>query len=793
MRTFLVTALRALASLKLAIFLLLALAAVLAVATLLETAHGRQYAGWYVYHSRWFVALLGLLAGNILAATAVRFPRKRRQIGFVLTHVGLLILLGGAVWTFRSGIDGQLVLAEGETGDRMMLPDTSRFDVQWAGQPRKDRLPAVFTFQAGPVDWPEDETLELGSVSGVGLKVVHYLRHARSVDNWVPEEAGSGPAVLKVSMTGPEAASGVETWLPASPMEANIGSARFAFFQAEAETLSEDFLHPPVADLGPDGLLAIHYDGKVQRVGVKENLGKKISLSADGTAVVIAEYLPNAVPQLDGRQVSAGIAPKNPLLELRIYLPKKKDPQRQMVFAKHPCLNLDGINGRVCPVKFWYHHPAVKAEPGVEFLAVPSGKLYCRIGGEGKWNSRGEVKAGDRIPAWASTAVWLVKHFPHARQEVRYLPVLPDAAGADSAPAAALLEVAAGGAKHLLWLQQGEPGQMPHPLKTAAGMLHVGFSFDTRPLGFALRLKKFIHQLNPGGTGDAAFASAVQVLDAAGKIVQEREISMNQPLVCKDFMVCQSGFLPDGQGSILGVSRDPGMFLKYLGAAMVCLARAVDFHHPGEDGPPRVGRFRLSTADGAKGILNAQPHCRLAGLFRPLCGGRTGKSRRRVRLEALALPARPRPRPPKTLRQPRLGKLANDRQSQWRNRSADRPQARRRGALSLRALRLAGLGAEARRATSCAAGAMRQIAFHGRGHGRLSRPRRLLPARPLGPVALDPRRIARIAPRLGHARRAETHLALRSGQVSVSRSADAVVPAIFRLGADLGVSPGGAA
>ena len=158
------TAFRGLASLKLAIFLLAALAAALAAATLLETAHGHEYARWCVYHTRWFIALLGLLAGNIVASAVVRFPWKGRQIGFLLTHVGLLILLGGAIWTFRSGIEGQLALAEGETSDRMMLPDTSRFTVQWAGQPRKDRLPAVFTFQAGPVDWPEGETLELGSI-----------------------------------------------------------------------------------------------------------------------------------------------------------------------------------------------------------------------------------------------------------------------------------------------------------------------------------------------------------------------------------------------------------------------------------------------------------------------------------------------------------------------------------------------------------------------------------------------------------------------------------------------------
>ena len=97
MRTLMATVLRGLASLKLAIFLLAALAAVLAAATLLETACGRESAAWYVYHTRWFLALLGLLAANILAATAVRFSWKVGHFGFLLTHVGLLILLGGAV------------------------------------------------------------------------------------------------------------------------------------------------------------------------------------------------------------------------------------------------------------------------------------------------------------------------------------------------------------------------------------------------------------------------------------------------------------------------------------------------------------------------------------------------------------------------------------------------------------------------------------------------------------------------------------------------------------------------
>lgn len=73
--------------------LILLLAAVLAAATFMESAKGREYAQWYVYKSSWFIALLALLGVNILAATLVRFPWKMRNLGFLITHAGLLAVL----------------------------------------------------------------------------------------------------------------------------------------------------------------------------------------------------------------------------------------------------------------------------------------------------------------------------------------------------------------------------------------------------------------------------------------------------------------------------------------------------------------------------------------------------------------------------------------------------------------------------------------------------------------------------------------------------------------------------
>lgn len=118
------------ASLELAVVLMVFLAAVLAWATCLEAAKGRGYVQWHVYGSHWFAALLALLGVNILAATLVRFPWDRGQIGFVVTHVGLLVLLAGSIQTSLFGIEGQISLAEGERSDKIRVTDRSASKAQ---------------------------------------------------------------------------------------------------------------------------------------------------------------------------------------------------------------------------------------------------------------------------------------------------------------------------------------------------------------------------------------------------------------------------------------------------------------------------------------------------------------------------------------------------------------------------------------------------------------------------------------------------------------------------------------
>src|SRR3990172_8251502 len=102
-------------SLWLAAVVLVLLLVAMACATVYESTHGAEQALVTFYQASGLEALLFLLAANVLPAVVVRYPFSKRQIGFVLTHASILVILGGALVTKHYGIDGQVAILEGET------------------------------------------------------------------------------------------------------------------------------------------------------------------------------------------------------------------------------------------------------------------------------------------------------------------------------------------------------------------------------------------------------------------------------------------------------------------------------------------------------------------------------------------------------------------------------------------------------------------------------------------------------------------------------------------------------
>ena len=120
-------------------------------ATCVETWYGSAAARFGFYAAWWFTLLCVLLGVNILAALLVRFPWKKRQIGFVLAHLGMLALLVGCLLTRRHGVNASLSVFEGQ-GVSRAYEDSLHFELS-RGDDDGFGAEVSVPFSPGPFNW----------------------------------------------------------------------------------------------------------------------------------------------------------------------------------------------------------------------------------------------------------------------------------------------------------------------------------------------------------------------------------------------------------------------------------------------------------------------------------------------------------------------------------------------------------------------------------------------------------------------------------------------------------------
>lgn len=153
--------LAAVGSLQLAVMLIATYAGVLIGATVVESRFGAAAAHFAIYDAGWFTALNVLLAANVLAAMVIRFPWRRRQMGFLVTHLGILVLLAGCLATRQCGIEAQLPVFEGQTAHRA-YQESYHFQLQVKPTGPSTAAAAELIdvpFVAGPFSWDRYATL----------------------------------------------------------------------------------------------------------------------------------------------------------------------------------------------------------------------------------------------------------------------------------------------------------------------------------------------------------------------------------------------------------------------------------------------------------------------------------------------------------------------------------------------------------------------------------------------------------------------------------------------------------
>ena len=184
---------RFLSSLKFAVINLLALAAICAVATFMESYYSAYFARIFVYHSVWMKIILSSLCVNLTAVLVDRWPWKKRHLSFVSAHFGILILIAGAFLTEKKGVDGSLRLARGEEGRSIVLPSKilavySSFDGKNQSEIYKDE--PIFLMKKPSVKNPYK--IPLGTQQ---MEVIDFYPYALSKEVFLKKPDSKGWAI----------------------------------------------------------------------------------------------------------------------------------------------------------------------------------------------------------------------------------------------------------------------------------------------------------------------------------------------------------------------------------------------------------------------------------------------------------------------------------------------------------------------------------------------------------------------------------------------------------------------
>lgn len=114
-----------LASIKIAVFVILGVGVISATGTIVESIYqDAKRAQETIYHSWFSYSIFALLTVNLIAVIIDRYPWKRQHLGFILAHIGIIILIAGSILTRYFGVDGSMAFNIGETRKTVTVGET---------------------------------------------------------------------------------------------------------------------------------------------------------------------------------------------------------------------------------------------------------------------------------------------------------------------------------------------------------------------------------------------------------------------------------------------------------------------------------------------------------------------------------------------------------------------------------------------------------------------------------------------------------------------------------------------
>lgn len=562
---------RFIGSIRLAVPLLVVIAAILIGATFYESMVGSATVQREIYKSAWFGGLMFLLAVNLGVSTLSRYPWKGpRKIGFALTHWGLIVIIAGSAAVIHLSTEGMLLVRTDSGPNRHIRVEGDLLEVVSPGQIR--RQTDIFIQPDGSV-YPHQFA---------GLSLVGYSENAINTVHFTEDGADGEPVdnlAVKLMLHSDRMGQTLERWLalaPAGYRQMDIGPARLELVQARDEAELKQLLSPSQGESAAYGTLQIGD----RSFDVQQTLGQSLQLE-NGVRAEIAQVWPDFRLDANSQPTTASEQFRNPAVQLN--LTQGDIHERWFVFAQpgfEPVRSGDEI-----ALAITYQAPKAISADYFRIVASPDGQLfYAALSSKGFHS--GAFRAGESVaPGWADFQISLTQCLDHAHIQRQVVPVTPVAEGALANKGAPALQVASADGQNV-WLSWGEPASFA----TETGTYFAAFSPKMLQLPFYVKLDDFIVERNEGSESVAMWTSRVTLFDPKTDTAVHRSVWMNHPTWFRGWKLAQASWNPgDLQQSTLQLKREPWWVtaLTWIGSLMVVSGISVMFY-----GPAIIKRFR---------------------------------------------------------------------------------------------------------------------------------------------------------------------------------------------------------
>lgn len=532
-----------LASLKLAVCVIVAMTIMMIWGTLSETSHGPEYAKTAVYFSWPFLIVESLLFLNILFAALVRLPPKKRLGGFYVVHAGLLLILSGAALTALKGLDGSLDLVKGEPSRYVRVNEPQLHALlRKPNDQEAKRASIAMPRIAGEYNAPGSVFLKIGDYDVI---IEKYLPFAMPKSSWADDAPGALPSVA--------------LWL-------TLANDRMEQPVALSNAKSESSLQ----QMGPLTLqLAPEVTSDCFRRAIAETKMKYL-FAGSGKCIPLADLDGAEKLTVDG--VNFERTKEKPFLKITV-------TDAKGVFNFYPQMTSFPINDAIQIVessgRTLLDLDALRATPHVVFF----GDKKFGAGKTLDWTFAETSVASENELPWMGFKMTVNREMYGKHEQTHWEYAAPVAGEEDARGRAAFVKIIPRdnpAAAVSSWIDGSEPASVTLPDGAILQML-IGPKMVKLP--FDLALSQFKMDTNPGTNEAASYESFVDVKSDTGDSVSEH-IFMNHPLKRGGFTFYQASYFQTedgGFGTVLSVNRDPGRTLKYAGSLALVIGCIIHY------------------------------------------------------------------------------------------------------------------------------------------------------------------------------------------------------------------------